>query len=149
MDIVLVQPEIPQNAGNVARTCVAINAKLWFVKPLGFQLSDHHLKRAGLDYWQHLDWETVGSWDELKHRLAEKRRWFFSRQAVREYTSAQFAEDDVLVFGGESQGLPAALRTASNADQWLRVPTSANVRSLNLANTVAVAAFEALRQFAL
>lgn len=149
MDIVLVQPEIPQNTGNVARTCVAINAKLWLVKPLGFQLSDHHLKRAGLDYWQHLDWETVNSWDELTGRLAEKRHWFFSRQAVREYTSALFAADDVLVFGGESHGLPDTLRSASNADQWLRIPTSANVRSLNLANTVAVAAYEALRQFAL
>jgi tRNA (cytidine/uridine-2'-O-)-methyltransferase len=149
MDVVLVQPEIPQNTGNVARTCVAINAKLWLVKPLGFQLSDHHLKRAGLDYWQYLDWETVGNWDELTHRLTEKRHWFFSRQAVREYTSAQFTADDVLVFGSESQGLPDSLRTEFNADQWLRVPTSANVRSLNLANTVAVAAYEALRQIAL
>ncbi len=149
MDIVLVQPEIPQNTGNVARTCVAINAKLWLVKPLGFQLSDHHLKRAGLDYWQHLCWETVNNWEELTHRLANRRRWYFSRQAARAYTSAQFAEDDVLVFGSESRGLPDTLRTESNADQWLRVPTSANVRSLNLANTVAVAAYEALRQFAL
>ena len=74
MEIVLVHPEIPQNTGNVARTCVAINAKLWLVRPLGFQLSDHHLKRAGLDYWQYLEWEVVSSWDELTSRLAEQFR---------------------------------------------------------------------------
>ena len=91
----------------------------------------------------------MSSWDELTRRMADRRHWFFSRLAVREYTSARFAADDVLVFGSESHGLPATLRTASNAGQWLRIPTSANVRSLNLATSVGIgcyAALSALRQ---
>jgi tRNA (cytidine/uridine-2'-O-)-methyltransferase len=143
--IVLHQPEIPDNAGNVGRTCVALRAKLWLVRPLGFRLDDRHLRRAGLDYWQHLDWEAVGDWPALAARLAGCRLWYFTKHADRIYTEAVFAPGDGLVFGGESQGLPRSLLDA-HADRCLRIPMAAEARSLNLAVSVAVAAFEAARQ---
>jgi tRNA (cytidine/uridine-2'-O-)-methyltransferase len=146
MDIVLYQPEIPQNTGNIARTCVATDCQLWLVKPLGFRMTDKHIRRAGLDYWQHLSLQTVTNWDELTQRLAGRRFWYFSRQAERPHSTADFAANDVLVFGSESSGLPNALRENSPPQQWLRIPTSNKVRSLNLACTVAVAIFEARRQ---
>ena len=146
MDIVLFQPEIPQNTGNIARTCVATDSKLWLVKPLGFRLTDKHIRRAGLDYWPHLDLETVTNWDELMDRLVDRRFWFFSRKASRSHVDADFADDDVLVFGSESGGLPVLLRKTTRNEQWLRIPISSKVRSLNLASTVAVAVFEARRQ---
>jgi tRNA (cytidine/uridine-2'-O-)-methyltransferase len=143
--VVLYQPEIPDNAGNVGRTCVALGAKLWLVRPLGFRLDDRHLRRAGLDYWQHLDWEAVDDWSAFAQRMAGRQPWFFTKRAERLYTEAAFADGDVLVFGSESQGLPASLLTA-NPDRTLRIPMAADARSLNLAVSVAVAAYEAMRQ---
>jgi tRNA (cytidine/uridine-2'-O-)-methyltransferase len=143
--IVLCHPEIPDNAGNVGRTCVALGAKLWLVRPLGFRLDDHHLRRAGLDYWQHLDWEAVDDWSALLRRMGGRRLWFFTKRAARAYTEAAFAPDDGLVFGSESQGLPPSL-LEDNPDRSLRIPMAAEARSLNLAVSVAVAAFEAKRQ---
>jgi tRNA (cytidine/uridine-2'-O-)-methyltransferase len=143
--IVLHQPEIPDNAGNVGRTCVALGAKLWLVRPLGFRMDDRHLRRAGLDYWQHLDWEAIDDWPSLVTRLAGHRLWYFSKRAQRTYTSAPFAAGDCLVFGSESQGLPASLLKA-DPDHCLRIPIASEARSLNLAVSVAVAAFEAARQ---
>jgi tRNA (cytidine/uridine-2'-O-)-methyltransferase len=143
--IVLYEPEIHANAGNVGRTCVALGAKLWLVRPLGFRLDDHHLRRAGLDYWEHLDWEAVDNWQILQNRLPPRRPWFFSKSAVRPYTEAVFQPGDVLVFGSETRGLPSSLLEA-NADRSLRIPICAAVRSLNLAVTVGIAAYEALRQ---
>jgi tRNA (cytidine/uridine-2'-O-)-methyltransferase len=145
LHVVLHQPEIPDNAGNAGRTCVALGAKLWLVRPLGFRLDDHHLRRAGLDYWQHLDWEAVDDWPALLDRMAGRRLWFFSKRAARPYTEAAFAPDDGLVFGGESQGLPPSL-LENNPERCLRIPMAAEARSLNLAVSVAVAAFEAKRQ---
>ena len=143
--IVLHQPEIPDNAGNVGRTCVALRAKLWLVRPLGFRMDDRHLRRAGLDYWQHLDWEAVDDWAALAARLAGCRLWYFTKRAARHYTKAAFAPGDGLVFGSESQGLPPSL-VESQADRCLRIPMAPEARSLNLAVSVAVAAFEATRQ---
>jgi tRNA (cytidine/uridine-2'-O-)-methyltransferase len=109
LHIVLFEPEIPHNAGSVGRTCVAVGAKLWLVRPFGFRLDDHHLKRAGLDYWQHLEWEAVDNWSALLEKLPPTRRWLFSKRAKHPYYETQFQEGDVLVFGNESQGLPEAM----------------------------------------
>ncbi len=146
LHVVLYQPEIPYNTGSVGRTCVAIGAKLWLVRPLGFQVDDHNLRRAGLDYWQHLAWETVDDWQALTDRLPFERFWCFTKFAEQSYTQAQFAEGDVLLFGRESQGLPEEIRRAAG-DRALRIPIRSDVRSLNLSNAVAVAGYEALRQW--
>ena len=144
-DVVLVEPEIPQNTGNIGRTCVATGAKLWLVKPLGFYMEDRYLRRAGLDYWQYLDWELVDDWADLLVRLAERRLWLFSKTATRCYTDVQYEESDVLVFGKETLGLPKSL-LEQHMDRALRIPIRGQVRSLNLASAVAVGLFEAQRQ---
>ena len=146
LNIVLYQPEIPQNTGNIGRTCVALGAKLWLVRPLGFLVDDRHLRRAGLDYWQHLQWDVVDHWAQLETRLPDLKPWFFSKRADRLYTDVEYQPADVLVFGCETQGLPESW-LARHADRAVRIPISANVRSLNLANAVAVAAYEAVRQW--
>ena len=146
LHIVLYQPEIPYNAGSVGRTCVAVGAKLWLVRPLGFRLDDRHLRRAGLDYWQHLQWEVVDDWNALVERLPQRRPWFFSKTATTLYTDVEFEPGDVLVFGSESQGLPPSMLEA-NRDRCLRIPIHPDARSLNLSVTVAVIALEAQRQW--
>ncbi|MEN6407695.1 MAG: tRNA (cytidine(34)-2'-O)-methyltransferase [Thermoguttaceae bacterium] len=143
--VVLHQPEIPENAGNIGRTCAALGAKLWLVRPLGFRLDDRHLRRAGLDYWQHLDWEAVDDWAALTKCLPGCRPWFFTKRAEKLYTDAVFSADDVLVFGSESQGLPMSL-LAADPERCLRIPMRPEARSLNLAVSVGVAAYETLRQ---
>ena len=146
--VVLYQPEIPQNTGNIGRTCLAIGAKLWLVRPLGFNVDQRALRRAGLDYWKHLNWEVVSDWNELIIKLPDRQPWFFSKKAGRVYTDVAFARGDVFVFGCETQGLPAAM-LIDNAERCLRMPTRDAVRSLNLANAVAVAVYEAVRQVGL
>jgi tRNA (cytidine/uridine-2'-O-)-methyltransferase len=145
LHIVLYQPEIPYNTGSVGRTCVAVGAKLWLVRPLGFRLDDYYLRRAGLDYWEHLAWEVVDDWPALTARL-QGRFWFYTKTAAAAYTSVRFEQGDVFVFGSESQGLPAWMLQA-HREQTLRVPIRPEARSLNLSNTVAIASFEALRQW--
>ncbi len=145
LHIVLVQPEIPQNAGNIGRTCVALGAKLWLVRPLGFRMDERHLRRAGLDYWQHLEWEAVDDWAGLRQRLPEPEPWLFTKTAERLYTTAAFRSGDVLVFGSETQGLPPTLLQTA-PDRCLRIPMRPDARSLNLACSVAIAAYEARRQ---
>jgi tRNA (cytidine/uridine-2'-O-)-methyltransferase len=147
LHVVLHQPEIPQNAGSVGRTCVAAEAKLWLVRPLAFRLEDRRLRRAGLDYWQDLDWEAVDDWNALQNRLAQQRFWFFTKTAARRYSDVRYEPGDVLVFGSETQGLPQSLLLA-NPDRCLRIPINPAARSLNLAVSVAVAVFEARRQWA-
>ncbi|NOY30149.1 MAG: tRNA (cytidine(34)-2'-O)-methyltransferase [Planctomycetes bacterium] len=144
LHVVLHQPEIPYNTGSVGRTCVAIGAKLWLVRPLGFRVDDYYLRRAGLDYWQHLEWEVVDDWDSLLERLPRERHWYFSKKADRTYAEVQFSVGDVMVFGSESQGLPTEM--LAQQPRCLRIPTRDDVRSLNLSNAVAVAGYEALRQ---
>lgn len=145
LHVVLHQPEIPYNTGSVGRTCVAVGAKLWLVRPLGFRVDDYYLRRAGLDYWEHLAWQVVDNWPELLDQLPDRRFWLFTKKAERSYLDAIFTPGDVLVFGSESSGLPDAL-LANHADTQLRIPTRSDVRSLNLSNAVAVASYEALRQ---
>jgi tRNA (cytidine/uridine-2'-O-)-methyltransferase len=146
LHIVLYQPEIPYNTGSVGRTCVAVGAKLWLVRPLGFRVDDYYLRRAGLDYWEHLAWQVVDNWEELLADLAGRRFWLFTKKATQPYTAVAFQRGDVLVFGSESAGLPDTILT-ENAGAQLRIPTRAEVRSLNLSNSVAVASYEALRQW--
>jgi len=146
LHIVLYQPEIPFNTGAIGRTCVALGAKLWLVRPLGFRLDDRHLRRAGLDYWEHLDWEAVDDWQGLAGRLPDRIPWFLTKTAGMSYTAARFQRGDVLVFGSESQGLPPPL-LAAHPDRCLSIPMHPEARSLNLAVSVAVVAFEARRQW--
>jgi tRNA (cytidine/uridine-2'-O-)-methyltransferase len=150
LHIVLHEPEIPPNAGNVGRTCVALAAKMWLVRPLGFKLDDYYLRRAGLDYWEELEWEVADSWADLQPRLdaaGAGTRWLFSARATRSYTGVAYRRGDVLVFGAESKGLPRDLTTA-HADTLLTIPSRPQVRSLNLSNCAAIVAYEALRQWA-
>jgi tRNA (cytidine/uridine-2'-O-)-methyltransferase len=147
LHIVLYQPEIPHNAGAVGRTCVALGAKLWLVRPLGFRVDDRRLRRAGLDYWQHLDWEAVDDWETLQRRLPGSSWWLFSKTAQTDYTAVRFARGDVLVFGSESQGLPGSLLDASQ-HRTLRIPIRCEARSLNLSVSVGIIAYEAKRQLA-
>ncbi|MCH7728149.1 MAG: tRNA (cytidine(34)-2'-O)-methyltransferase [Planctomycetes bacterium] len=146
LHIVLYEPEIPQNTGAIGRTCVAVGAKLWLVRPLGFRMDEKSLRRAGLDYWQHLTWQAVDNWADLTESLRDHRFWFFSKRGGTIYTDVQFSANDVLVFGNETSGLPTTL-VEQNAERTLRIPIRAEVRSLNLSNSVAIAAYEALRQF--
>ena len=146
LHVVLNQPEIPQNTGNIGRSCVAIGAKLWLVRPLGFRLDDYYLRRAGLDYWEHLDWEAVDDWRALCAALPAERMWFFTKAAQQHYTAARFAPGDVMVFGNESGGLPAELLAAA-PQRCLRIPMRPEVRCLNLAVSVGIAVYEACRQW--
>lgn len=145
LHVVLFQPEIPQNTGNIGRTCVALCAKLWIVRPTGFRLDSTQLKRAGLDYWEHLVWESVEDWNALLDRIEIDRCWFLTKFATRGYTEVSFRERDVLVFGSESKGLPERIRQ-DYADRTLAIPMPGPVRSLNLAVSVGIVAYEAHRQ---
>jgi tRNA (cytidine/uridine-2'-O-)-methyltransferase len=144
LHIVLFQPEIPQNTGAIGRTCVAIGAKLWLVRPLGFQLTEKALRRAGLDYWQHLEWEIADSWEDLTSKL-ETRFWYFSKSATYCLYDAELEKGDAFVFGRESAGLPLDLLDASDPNA-LQIPIRSEVRSLNLSCSVAVAGYELVRQ---
>ncbi len=146
LHVVLYQPEIPQNTGNIGRSCVAVGAKLWMVRPLGFRLDDRYLKRAGMDYWQHLDWEAVDDWATVEQKLAGRTFWLFTKTATKLTWEAEFQRGDVLVFGSESSGLPERLRLA-HAANCVKFPMHDEVRSLNLASTVNAALYESVRQF--
>ncbi len=146
MRIVLVHPQIPPNTGNVARLCAATRIGLHLVKPLGFEISDRQLKRAGLDYWEHLKLHQHNSLQEALRGLPEERLFFFSKKAGPSYVEAEFGEDSVLVFGNETRGLPEWV-FEKYADRLWRIPIfHPGVRSLNLSSAVAIAAYEALRQ---
>ena len=145
MNIVLVEPEIPQNTGNIARTCAATGAKLHLIKPLGFVLDDKHLKRAGLDYWNLMQYTVYENWEEFLEKNAGANLYYLSTKAPRDYTSAEFSDNDYLVFGKETRGLDEKL-LSDNYARCLRIPMREEARSLNLANSVAIVLYEALRQ---
>lgn len=145
LHVVLFEPEIAANTGAIGRTCVAAGTTLWLVRPLGFRLDDRHLRRAGLDYWEHLDLRVANDLDEVARAIGPDRLWSFSTKASREYTEAGFAPGDGLVFGPESRGLPRSWLDA-HPERALRIPIRPEARSLNLASAVAIAAFEAVRQ---
>ncbi len=146
LHVVLYQPDIPQNTGNIGRTCVAVGAKLWLIRPLGFQLDEKRLRRAGMDYWPHLDYEVVDSWDECRSKIPEGRAWLVENPARQWLWQATFTPGDLLVFGSETRGLPAALMEEFEATT-VQLPMRSAVRSLNLASTVNTAVYEAVRQW--
>jgi tRNA (cytidine/uridine-2'-O-)-methyltransferase len=144
--VVLVEPEIPQNTGSIGRLCVATDSTLHLVDPLGFTIDDRHLRRAGLDYWPHVRLVRHRSWEAFVAARPPGRLVLFSARAARSYTTLRFREDDLLVFGGESRGLPSAVR-AGHAGDLVGIPlASEHVRSLNLASAVAIVVYEGLRQ---
>jgi tRNA (cytidine/uridine-2'-O-)-methyltransferase len=147
MHIVLVEPEIPPNTGNIARLCAATRTHLHLIEPLGFKLDDAQLKRAGMDYWRHVEWHRWPDWAAFHQQLSPGARlWFIESNGPRLYSEAQFAPEDYLVFGRETAGLPKQL-LKENHDHWLRLPMfNPESRSLNLSNCAAIVLFEALRQ---
>ena len=147
MHVVLVEPEIPPNTGNVARLCAATRSELHLIEPFGFKLDDKQLKRAGMDYWEHLTWHRWKNWNEFAAQVqAGARLWFIESNGPTRYADVQFGPNDYLVFGRETAGLPKNL-LVENRERWLRIPMfNANARSLNLSNCVALVLFEALRQ---
>jgi len=147
MNIVLVEPEIPPNTGNVARLCAATRSTLHLVEPFGFELGDKQLKRAGMDYWQHAEWHRWANWKAFEARLpADARLWFVESGGGKNYSDVQFSPEDFLVFGRETAGLPKQL-LEQHRQRWLRIPMfNEQSRSLNLSNCVALVVFEALRQ---
>lgn len=147
MNIVLLEPEIPPNTGNVARLCAATRSTLHLIEPLGFEINDRQLARAGMDYWKLVDWKLWPSWDAFAAALpAGARLWLVEQGAPRTHIDAVFHPGDYLVFGRETAGLPDAL-LKRHPDAWLRIPMmNPDARSLNLSNCVAIVLFEALRQ---
>jgi len=145
-NIVLVQPEIPPNAGNIIRLAANTGSRLHLVEPLGFTLEDRQLRRAGLDYHDMARVEVHRDWDACRSALGERRLFAFSTRGVRSYAEVEFRVGDAFVFGAETKGLSAALLEEFAADTRLRLPMLAGNRSINLSNTVAVVVFEAWRQ---
>lgn len=145
LNIVLVEPEIPQNTGNIVRTCHATGCALHLVRPLGFSVTDKYLKRAGLDYWDEVSITYYDGIDELFAKYPSAKYWFFTTKGLKRHCDANFSEGDFLVFGKETKGLDENLLKA-NKEHSLRIPMLGDTRSLNLSNSVAVAVYEGLRQ---
>lgn len=148
LHVVLFEPQIPQNTGNIARTCVALDAKLWIVRPTAFRLDSSQLKRAGLDYWQFLDWQTVANWSELLDNLPHDRIWLVTKFGQQRYCDAAFRSGDVLVLGRETSGLPPEIRSQF-PDRQLALPMPGKVRSLNLGTSAGIVMYEAAKQIGL
>ena len=146
MNVVLLEPEMPSNTGNIGRTCVATNTRLHLIEPLGFKLNEKALKRAGLDYWDKLDLTVYPNLDDFFAKNEGKGRfWYFSTKAARRHSDIAYADGDYLIFGRESAGLPETL-VYGNPERAVRIPMRDSLRSLNLSNSVAIAVYEALRQ---
>ncbi len=144
-NIILVEPEIPQNTGNIVRTCAATGCRLHLVRPLGFEVSDKYLKRAGLDYWHFVDISYYDRVEDVFSRFPDGRFWFFTTKAKNTHSDVSYREGDFLVFGKETKGLPEPL-LKQHYGECVRLPMAGEIRSLNLANSVAVAVYEAWRQ---
>lgn len=143
--IVLLEPEIPQNTGNIARTCAAIGAKLHLIEPLGFSVDDKHMKRAGLDYWDALDVQIHKDFAQFLEQNPDAEIYYFSKKGQRLYSEIAYPKDVYFLFGRESVGLPEPM-LKEHLDRTIRLPMKEGLRSLNLSNAVAIAAYEALRQ---
>ena len=143
LNIVLYEPEIPQNTGNIARLCACTGASLYLVGKLGFSLSDKYTKRAGLDYWESVDLHKVNSMEELFDEFKDANFYYLTTKTTRKYTDIKFQDGDFIVFGPETRGLPEKYVTDKNA---LTIPMKEGQRSLNLSNSVAIVAYEAIRQ---
>ena len=145
MHIVLHQPEIPQNTGNIGRTCVATGTSLHLIEPLGFRLNEKELKRAGMDYWEHLDVTRYIDFNEFKEKHPGAKIWMATTKAKRSYSEVSFGMDDFIMFGKESAGIPEEI-LVDNEENCIRIPMGNDIRSLNLSNAVAIVLYEALRQ---
>lgn len=145
LHVALIEPEIPGNTGSIARVCAGTRVPLHLVGQLGFSLEDRYLKRAGLDYWPHVPLRVHPDWNSFRETLPQSRLWLFTKKAQRLLWDVEYRQGDVLVFGRETQGLPAHL-TEEHEGSLLRIPITEHIRSLNLANAASIAIFEALRQ---
>ena len=145
MNIVLHQPEIPANTGNIGRTCVAAGARLHLIEPLGFRLSEKEIKRAGMDYWAQLDVTRYVNYDAFLEQNPNAKLWYATTKAKQTYTEVRFGTDDYLMFGKESAGIPEEL-LLEYQDTCVRIPMWGDIRSLNLSNSAAIVLYEALRQ---
>lgn len=145
VNIVLVEPEIPQNTGNVVRTAVATRSAVHLVRPLGFEVTDKHLKRAGLDYWKDAEIYYYDGFDEILNKYPDRNFYYFTTKGRRTYTELEYKDGDFLVFGKESRGLPESLLKA-HYENAVRIPMFSDTRSLNLGNSVAIAVYEFYRQ---
>ena len=145
INIVLHEPEIPENTGNIGRTCVATGSSLHLIDPLGFRLDEKSIKRAGMDYWSKLDVHRYVDYEDFLEQNASPRVWYATTKAEKSYTDVAFAAGDYIMFGKESGGIPEEILVA-NRNNCIRIPMLADIRSLNLANSVAIVLYEALRQ---
>lgn len=145
INIVLHEPEIPQNTGNIARTCAAVGASLHLIRPLGFSIDDKKLKRAGLDYWHALDISYYDGLEDFFNRNISSQIYYYSTKSPRKYTDVTYPGKVYLMFGKETAGLPESL-LHNNPDRCVRIPMREGLRSLNLSNAVAIAVYEVLRQ---
>ena len=146
LNIVLVEPEIPQNTGNIARTCAALGATLHLVHPLGFDISEKAVKRAGLDYWDKLDIIEYENLEEFKKKTENKNIYLLSTKSQKSYTDVNYEDDTYIIFGPETRGLPEDY-ILDNFDRAVRIPMREGIRSLNLSNSVAIVAYEVERQW--
>lgn len=145
MHIILHQPEIPANTGNIGRTCVATGTSLHLIEPLGFRLDEKSVKRAGMDYWEHLDVERYINYQDFCKKHPGAKVWMATTKAKRIYTEVSFSPDDYIMFGRESGGIPEEI-LVENEETCIRIPMMEQIRSLNLSNSVAIVLYEALRQ---
>lgn len=145
LNIVLYEPEIPANTGNIGRTCVATGTRLHLIEPLGFRLNEKEIKRAGMDYWQHLDVTRYLNYEDFLAKNPGARIYYATTKAPQTYTDVEFEEDCFLMFGKESAGIPEEI-LVQNQDTAIRIPMIGEMRSLNLSNSVAIVLYEALRQ---
>lgn len=145
MNIILHQPEIPANTGNIGRTCVATGSSLHLIEPLGFRLNEKEIKRAGMDYWEHLNVQRYMNFEEFKEMHPNAKIWMATTKARHVYTDVAFGTDDFIMFGKESAGIPEEI-LVDYADTCIRIPMLPDIRSLNLSNSVAIVLYEALRQ---
>ena len=145
MHIILHQPEIPANTGNIGRTCVATGTSLHLIEPLGFRLDEKSIRRAGMDYWEHLDVTRYMNYEEFKQMHPQARIWMATTKARQVYSDVTFAPDDYIMFGKESAGIPEEI-LVENEEMCIRIPMLEQIRSLNLSNSVAIVLYEALRQ---
>ena len=145
MNIVLHQPEIPANTGNIGRTCVATGTSLHLIEPLGFRLNEKEIKRAGMDYWEHLNGNRYMNYDEFLLKNPGAKIWYATTKAKKSYTEVSFGADDYIMFGKESAGIPEEI-LVDHEENCIRIPMLPQIRSLNLSNSVAIVLYEALRQ---
>lgn len=145
MHIVLYQPEIPQNTGNIGRTCVATGTSLHLIEPLGFRINEKELRRAGMDYWEHLDVTRYTNYEEFLEKHPNAKIWMASTKAKHTYTEVEYGPDDFIMFGRESAGIPEEI-LVENEENCIRIPMLPAIRSLNLSNSAAIVLYEALRQ---